>query len=134
MNIKNCRVCGGIFNYVVGEQICPKCKETREAKFQQVKAYLQENRGANIQNVADDCEVEPSLIKKWLREGRLELTEDSPLALSCEGCGARIRSGRFCDKCQYQVRTELTGLQPAKGAIGDHARRTPSAKMHFLDN
>lgn len=100
MNIKNCKMCGRIFNYISGPSICPECKKSQEAKFQEVKEYIREHRGVGINEVAEACDVEASQIRQWLREDRLEVTEDSPLFLNCESCGAPIRSGRFCEKCK----------------------------------
>ena len=47
-DIRNCRICGKIFNYVVGPVVCPRCKEKLEEKFQEVKKYIQDNHGADI--------------------------------------------------------------------------------------
>ena len=98
MNIRNCRMCGHIFNYVAGPILCPHCRKKMEAKFQEVKEYIRANPGVGIQDVAENCDVEPSQIQQWLREERLELTEGSAIYLQCEKCGAPIRSGRFCEK------------------------------------
>ena len=40
MNLRNCRQCGQVFNYMAGNMICPKCREEAEKKFQEVKDYL----------------------------------------------------------------------------------------------
>ena len=87
MNVRNCRGCGRLFNYISGPSLCPACREKLEEKFQQVKEYIRENPGVGIREVSEACEVETSQINQWLREERLELTEDSPLMLSCESCG-----------------------------------------------
>lgn len=103
MNIRNCRNCGRIFNYVTGAILCQSCKEQMEKKFQDVKEYIRENPRVGIQEVADACEVPTSQIHQWLREERLEVTEDSSIFLNCEGCGAPIRSGKYCDKCKISM-------------------------------
>ncbi|MCH5342398.1 MAG: flagellar protein [Acetatifactor sp.] len=100
MNVKNCRNCGRIFNYVSGSFMCPACREKMEVKFQEVKEYIRENRGVGIQEVAEACDVDVSQIRQWLREDRLEVTEDSPILLTCDSCGAPIRSGRYCENCK----------------------------------
>ena len=43
MNVKNCRKCGRIFNYIGGQPICPTCREEAEKKFETVKNYIKEN-------------------------------------------------------------------------------------------
>lgn len=91
MNVRNCRKCGKLFNYISGMPICPACKDKLEEKFQAVKKYIRENRLADIKQVAEDCEVEVGQIQQWIREERLEFTEDSPVKIPCENCGASIR-------------------------------------------
>lgn len=103
MNVRNCRKCGRIFNYVMGPFICPACREQNEAKFQEVKEYVREHRNTVIQEVADACDIEVSQIHQWLREERLELVEGSGIVLICEGCGTAIMSGRYCEKCKRDL-------------------------------
>lgn len=103
MNVRNCRNCGRIFNYLSGPIMCARCRESMEAKFQEVKEFIRANPGVGIQEVAEECDVEPSQIRQWLREERLELTEGSAMFLTCESCGNTIRCGRFCDKCKNDV-------------------------------
>lgn len=135
MNIRNCRVCGRIFNYLSGPPVCPACREGMEAKFQEVKEYIREHRGAGITEVAEACDVEPSQIRQWLKEDRLEVTQDSAVFLNCESCGAPIRSGKFCEKCKASMSKSFNDMlkpntpeppKPKKGGKED------SAKMRFL--
>ena len=67
MNVRNCRLCGRIYNYVAGPNICPNCRDGMEAKFQEVKEYIREHKGCGIQEVADACNVETGQIRQWLR-------------------------------------------------------------------
>ena len=107
MNVRNCRKCGRVFNYIIGQTLCLSCRDELEGKFKEVKEYVQKNRGCTINDVAEVCEVETSQIKQWIREERLEFTEDSMIGLACEICGASIRTGRYCEKCKAQT---LNGL------------------------
>ena len=107
MNVRNCRKCGRVFNYIIGQTLCLSCRDELENKFKEVKEYVQKNRGCGINDVAEACEVESSQIKQWIREERLEFTEDSMIGLACEICGASIRTGRYCEKCKAQT---LNGL------------------------
>ena len=79
MNVRNCRKCGRIFNYVMGPIVCPRCKEEQENKFQEVKKYVQDNRGADIHEVATECDVDPSQIRQWIREVCRRFTHKAPL-------------------------------------------------------
>ncbi|MCI9437345.1 MAG: flagellar protein [Lachnospiraceae bacterium] len=134
MNVRNCRNCGCIFNYVTGPVICPACREKLEEKFQEVKEYIRDNKGAGIPEVAEACDVEVAQIRQWLREGRLELTEDAQMYLSCETCGKPIRSGRFCEKCTLNM---SRGFQEVLNAGKDTSPRQAKndgegPKMRYL--
>lgn len=137
MNVKNCRKCGKIFNYIGGQFICPSCAEAMEAKFQEVKAYIYEHKDiASIPVVAEACNVEPNQIRQWLREERLSIGDDSPLGIECESCGVTIKCGRFCEKCKDDMARGLisaAGLdrKPQQAAAQKAARE--AARMRFLD-
>lgn len=103
MNVRNCRKCGRMFNYITGMPICQSCKDAMEVKFQEVKEYIRANKGVGINEVAEACDVEPQQITQWLREDRLEVTENSSIMLNCESCGSPIRSGKYCDKCRTSM-------------------------------
>ena len=135
MDIRNCRKCGNIFNYVVGPIICPACREKQEEEFQKVKKYVLENPRVSIQQVSEECDVDAVQIKQWIREERLEIAEGSSLFINCELCGAPIRSGRFCDKCRVEM---SSGFRNVMKENGTDAPRHPSniekgsPKMRFL--
>lgn len=105
--LKNCRRCKKIFMYTVGPQICEACKKLEEEEFERVRKFLKEFPGATIQEVSKETEVSTHLIYKFLREGRIEVAENSPIALQCENCGVRILSGRFCVNCSRKIANEM---------------------------
>lgn len=115
MDVRNCRSCGRLFNYYGGTPICPACKDQLEEKFQQVKEYLRQNPNAPIQAVSDDNDVSVKQITQWVREERLTFSDDSPIGIECENCGAIIKTGRFCEHCKNKMATELNSvIRPAR--------------------
>lgn len=134
MEVKSCRKCGKIFQYIAGAPICPRCKKKEEEIFQVVKAFLRENRGATIEEVSEATGASIGMIERYLREGRLEVTPDSPIALSCEQCGAKIRTGRLCDRCRANLSSDLSAA--AKSIQDSHPVRHEKDKerMRFLDS
>ena len=108
MDVRNCRKCGRIFNYVAGIPICPACRERIEAKFQEVKDFIRENKGAGIPEISKTCGVETSQIHQWIREERLVFADDSPIGINCENCNATIKTGRFCEKCKIFLKIKLS--------------------------
>ena len=107
MNARNCRKCGKLFNYVSGPPICMACREDLEAKFQEVKAYIQDHVNATIPEVSEACDVSQNQIQQWLKDERLQLAEGSGITLHCEKCGTAIYSGRFCEKCKNSMASQL---------------------------
>ena len=100
MDVKNCKSCGRLFNYMSGPVMCPNCQRKLEEKFQQVKQYLDENPNSSVNQVAEAMDVSVKQIKQWIREERLALSQPSADGILCEHCGTPICSGRFCDKCK----------------------------------
>lgn len=137
MDVRNCRTCGRLFNYLSGIPICDACKSALEEKFQIVKDYIRENKQAYITKIAEDCEVSVKQIKQWVREERLILSEDSNVYIECENCGAAIRMGRFCENCKAKMRGSLEHMyEPEPPAPDKDMFKTTSNKnkMRFLDN
>ena len=54
MDVRNCKSCGKMFNFNGGEPFCDSCKKKLEEKFQQVKEYVRENPGANMNTIAEE--------------------------------------------------------------------------------
>lgn len=135
MNIKNCSLCGKIYQYVVGENICPKCKEEREEKFQEIKEFIRANGSVPIAVVAETFDIEEKVLRLWVREERL-VFEDGGIAIECEHCGAPIYSGRLCEKCKVELgldfKAEFERSKPRiheQQVIKDSRRKE---EMHFL--
>ena len=135
MDVRNCRMCGRIFNYVAGPYLCQICREKMEVKFQEVKEYIRENKGVGMREVSEACDVEMSQIQQWLREERLEVTEDSPIYITCEGCGANIRSGKYCDNCKNSMRSGFGDILNANKPQQPQklSRDKDNPKMRFLN-
>ncbi len=134
MNVKNCKKCGRLFNYVSGSQVCPACKDALEKEFQKVKKYVQENRGATIDQVVEECEVDAAQIRQWVREERLEFSGDGATGITCEKCGAQISTGKYCQNCKNEMTANLSGALP-KAPKEDPSKKKDKkdpAKMRFL--
>ena len=51
MDVRNCKGCGKLFNYMSGAQLCPECRAKLEKKFSSVKDYIGEHPQASISQV-----------------------------------------------------------------------------------
>ncbi len=131
MELMNCRNCKRLFNYITGEKICQKCKEDLEVKFQEVKKFIEENQGANINRVAEECDTTVNQIKKWVREARLTFSDDSLVGLECERCGKIIHCGRFCSECAGGLESAMNDM--FREEIRLKAKGSSGGKMRFLE-
>jgi hypothetical protein len=135
MNARNCRKCGRLFNYAMGPIMCQQCRDALEGKFKEVKDYIQQHPACGIQEVSRECDVETSQIQQWLREERLEFTADSMVQLNCEGCGAPIRSGRYCDRCKTSMTNGFNQIlrqaAPPPPTVSKDPKDSP--KMRYLN-
>lgn len=138
MDVRNCRKCGRLYNYIGGtyKYLCPICIEEQEKLFEDVKQYIYDNPGASIPIVARDCNVTPQQIEAWVREERLILADDSPIGISCEQCGKTIHSGRYCPECKSKMANNL-GQAYGTAVVPEETRKLrdkAGARMRFLDS
>ena len=74
MDVRNCKMCGRLFNVLNNERICPACQKKLEDKFHEVKEYLEEHPGASVEQTATDNDISTKQIRQWVREERLILS------------------------------------------------------------
>lgn len=134
MDVRNCRTCGRLFNYLGGPNICPACRDESEKKFQNVKEYIRENPRASIQEISDDNEVSTQQIRQWIREERLQFADDSPIGIECEICGATIKTGKYCDNCKNNTAAALAkSIEKPQAPEPPKAKPKKENKMRFLE-
>ncbi len=134
MEVKSCRNCGRLFNYLQGQPICAACKQKLEEKFVKVRDYIRENDSASMKEISDANDVSVKQIKQWVREERLTFSSKSAVGIECETCGAMIRTGRFCDKCKNNMANNLKQMYAIPSAEEKSDRRQRDKdRMRFLD-
>jgi len=74
-DIRNCKRCGRLFNYIGGRPICQDCKKQDEEEFKRVKEYLYEHPKASIIEVSNALDISVQKIKSYLRKVDLKLSE-----------------------------------------------------------
>jgi hypothetical protein len=124
MEVKACKNCRRLFNYIYGPELCPDCihlakedsgahegeagKRTlkplileEEKKLEQVKDYILANPKATVTKISEVNDVPPSKLIEWVRQERLEFSDDSEYAwFECAKCGTKIKCGVFCHRCR----------------------------------
>ncbi len=126
MDVKVCKNCRRLFKYIYGPELCADCakllsekkveptKESpavvlshvvsgEEQKYDQVRDYIMANPRATVSQISEANDIIPSKLFEWIREDRLEFSDDSEHAwFTCVQCGAKIRSGRLCNRCKIK--------------------------------
>ena len=116
MEVKNCKDCGRLFNYMGGAPLCDGCRKKLEQKFQ----------------VSEDNDVSVKQIKQWIREERLSLSEASLDGVTCEHCGRPIRTGRFCEKCKAAMANSFANSIEKPKPLEPQKKERDGNKMRFL--
>lgn len=129
-----CEKCNGkLFHIGAGKYECEKCKTVIMDDFGKVKDYLDKNGPASAPIISENTGVSIETINIFLRQGRVEITENSNFFIECEKCGCSIRSGRFCIDCAREL---SKGLQKIMfNEIGDKPKHKQEmqGEMHFLN-
>lgn len=103
-----CEKCGGVMVYKgVGEYKCEECGGLEYDDYGKVRNYIEKHPGATSAQVSAATGVSQKAIRGMLKEERLEIAANSVTFLECEACGAKIRYGRFCAKCETHYHRSL---------------------------
>lgn len=130
--IKLCPICHNHMNYIYGEMFqCPSCGRKERTDFGKVREFLEIAGPQPAVIIAEETGVELKVIEKFLREGRVEIPDGSPVYIKCQSCGTDIRYGRYCPDCMLRLSKSLSVaiLAPEVG----EKPRTKSGKMHTLE-
>ena len=68
MDVRSCRNCGRLFNYIQGQPICAACKQKMEDKFIKVRDYIRVNESASMKQISEENDVTVKQIKQWVRD------------------------------------------------------------------
>jgi uncharacterized Zn ribbon protein len=134
MNVtKVCVRCKRMFTYSgFGHFYCPTCRKLDEEDFARVKNYIYDHGVASAIEVSEMTGVSLKTIEQYLREGRLEIPEESPIFIKCEKCKIDIRSGRLCTECARKLSAAMRKeMDFDDEQIGDVPKKM-IGKMRFL--
>ncbi len=132
MDIRNCKSCGAMFQYV-GDPVCPKCHEALELKLAEVKDYLKEHEFATVAEVSEEVDVAVKQLHRWVREERLMFAPGVDTGMVCSKCGVPIPSGSMCSKCKEQLKNAFSQANRKEGHYVEQRSTSQSSKerMHL---
>jgi uncharacterized protein len=137
MDIKTCRFCRKSFRGF--NVLCPLCIEQLDNKYIIVRNYLDKNRTANINQVAEETEIDDKSLLFLIREGRLSLHGEGA-EIPCMKCGVPISSGKYCDKCKGNLVQALENTISSMESSTKPAQPKPAqsanskGRLHILND
>ena len=115
--MKNCSSCGKVFVSINGARICMDCREKEERWEKAIVEYVRDHPKCQIGEIVEATGVQEPVVRRMIREGRF-LSSGVELFYPCEKCGSPIQKGQYCEKCQKEMREELTAAVAKQSASG----------------
>lgn len=104
---RKCSKCGTVMKYLaLGEFECPACGNEELDDYGRIRKYLDEHGPTSSAAIEQATGVRRTVINEYLRRGRLEITDASPIFIRCERCGKNIKFGRVCSACAKNMVTK----------------------------
>lgn len=122
LNIGNCPRCGRVFAKGI-KDVCAACVKDIDQEYVDCSIYLRENKGASIHDVSEETGVTVKQITKFIREGRISLTDAPNLGFPCDTCGKHIREGNMCESCRTRFSKDVSRLNESQRREAE-ARKT----------
>ena len=116
--MKNCSSCGKVFVSINNARICMDCRAKEEQWERTIVEFVRDHPKSTIAEIVEATGVQEPVIRRMIREGRFVST-GIELYYPCEKCGSPIDKGQYCDKCQKEMRDELTAAIAKKSSAGD---------------
>lgn len=113
MDLSNCPECGEIYIKSKFRDVCEKCWREEEAAYDTVYKYMRkrENRAATMLQVVEATGVTEAQILKFIKSGKLQITQFPNLGYPCDKCGKIIRTGKLCEGCASEILSDLKNLE-----------------------
>jgi ribosomal protein L37E len=133
--IVKCKRCGKWFKeYMHNPELCPACMTLDAYDFDKVRQYLYAHDTATAIELSENTGVAVSQIEWYLRNGRLEIPENSPIFIRCERCGTDIRYGRFCSDCSVSLSNALRiELNFDESQVGEKPKKKDKQKNYQIN-
>ena len=93
------------------------CREKEERWEKEIVEFVRDHPKCQIGEIVEATGVQEPVIRRMIREGRFVST-GVDLFYPCEKCGSPIQKGQYCEKCQKEMREELTAAVAKKSASG----------------
>ncbi len=108
--LKNCPGCGKLF-MDMGTRMCRDCLELEEEMMLKISSFVRDHPHSTIKDIVEGVEgAKEKLVRRMIKEGRF-LQDGMDISYPCEKCGTLIHSGRFCTKCDEELKKDVMKAQ-----------------------
>ena len=124
--------CGGKYFHIGGGKYkCQKCETVILDDFGKIKAFLDENGATPIVAISQATGVSVDVIEALLKDGQVEISDNSKYFIKCQKCGCSIKSGRFCFECARELSGDIQKI--FFNEMGEKPKTELKGKMHYLN-
>ncbi len=108
MDVLNCKSCGKLF-VRQSSDLCIDCIRKDHTDFEKVREFLRERRKIRTSpiDVEQAIGVKRETVLRYIKDGRLLMSEISQMEITCESCGNPSRDGTICAECRDKLRRDL---------------------------
>lgn len=133
--LANCPKCNNLFVQTQFRSICDACFKEEEKAYETVYQFLRkrENRQAHLHEVVEGTGVSEGLILKFIRNGRIQLSNFPNLEYPCEKCGNPIREDRLCESCKKDIHKQLNQLEQEE-MISERNKEKPQQSTYYTQS
>lgn len=136
MGLENCPNCNAIFVRTKFKDVCDNCKKEEDKQFDKVYSFIRKssNRTATMEQVVEETGVEEELIIKFIKTGKLRISQFPNLGIPCEKCGTPTKNGKICDDCSVALKSELELFEKEQARLQDLSERERKATYYTKKN
>lgn len=100
-----CEKChGDLAGIDAGRYRCLSCGHINRDSIRKIRDFSEENGPQPALVIARATGVDRRTVEYFLLDEHLEIPAWSEVTISCQNCGAKIRTGRLCDNCKRQTK------------------------------
>lgn len=99
-----CEKCDGKMIYDGnGIYHCADCRTEALDDYGKIRIFLEEHGPDSAVAIAQETGVELGIVSMFLKDGRIEIPNESRLFIQCKRCGCALRFGRYCRECTMEM-------------------------------
>jgi len=132
LSLRNCKRCGKLFD-LQGHNVCEECQVKDADDFAKIWDYLSTHPSAAVLELSKATGVDPVVINRFRREGRLMIDPKKHRKSFCAFCGIQINEGRFCSDCANRLRMEML-VASKELADRSEVEIKMKGKIHTIDS